>query len=158
MNIIKREIHDMGGVDNLAQHDTLKSVNGDIIYSSRINAHHMLKYRSATLVRMDIIDIYCDGATSSTSGSTIQRMSISNLRGRWHRWYDIGLCITLTDEALDDEKRRLEKHDMFQRFLYLAITAIINASFNGLYTKELLFVHCFGMLCPISRKNDHYSA
>lgn len=130
MDIMKEEISSNGGVDGLVQPGTKLSASGDRIYSTRTNSRLMHSYKTLVNGIIVVVDIYCDGATLSKSGSqsmTTLRMRISNLRNSWYKWFDIGICPTLTDAAkeLPDDSRRKEKNELFQRFLFVVFRQMI---------------------------------
>lgn len=141
--LAKTMIDELGGASELTQFQE-KFVNNKRVYSTMCDSDTMRDYR--TEVNGSIvaaISIYCDGAVLSNSGTQSMyalRIQLSNLKKTKRKWMDIGYAPTMTKVAksLSTGKAKEERAELFQRFLFVVLKNLINASHSGFVTKEAI--------------------
>ncbi|KAI0566558.1 hypothetical protein FGB62_7g37 [Gracilaria domingensis] len=150
--LMKEEIDSAGGIEEV-QAFSSTSRAGQRTYSSPWNAEIMLKYKKhvGEKVVIVLIDLYCDGTILSNSGSqsaSTLRVRFSNLNNRSQEWHEVGIapCVDMKDVERSSLDLGRERIQLFQRFLFLALKDLIEASRAGIVVEETIVVPRIGMI------------
>ena len=117
------------------------------ISSAPWNSEGMKSYSKCEQLGAKIVcvDLFADGTTLSASGSqsaNIVRVRFSNLRSHRHTWHELGICPFVSDEDGTKTKAVLqrERSQLFQRYLYISLFDLIEASIFGFVINGTLYV------------------
>ncbi|KAI0557092.1 hypothetical protein FGB62_342g012 [Gracilaria domingensis] len=132
LRLMKEEIDSAGGIEEV-QAFSSTSRAGQRTYSSPWNADIMLKYKKHV--------------GEKVSASTL-RVRFSNLNNRSQEWHEVGIapCVDMKDVERSSLDLRRERIQLFQRFLFLALKDLIEASRAGIVVEETIVVPRIGMI------------
>lgn len=131
-----------------------ESRNGDgqRLYSTPWNTDVYKSYTTALVFgQVLLVDYFSDSATLSkpgTQGENFMRIRFSNLHPYSEQWSTISIAPNTQSipVSFPSERRRALKLQLFHRFLYMVLMALLSASFSGAVINNATFFARVGMI------------
>ncbi|CAN8063786.1 unnamed protein product [Agarophyton chilense] len=146
LELMMEEVETAGGAASV-QSFTANNKQNERRYSAPWNSRMIGKYsqNNGPNVVIVAIDLYCDGTILSKSGSqnvSTLRVRFNNLKGRSNEWHEVGIapCVDSNGTEHSALELRRERLQLFQRFLFLALKDLIDASNAGIVAGDAILL------------------
>lgn len=122
------------------------------VFLSPWNAEVMRQYTNEIdgNSKVILVDLFSDGTCLSNSGTqsaNLMRIRFSNILGKTKEWHEIGITpVPDLAESVSDARLRLHKLVLWQRFTFLAMKEVIEASHTGIIIDGIRCYPRLGML------------
>lgn len=132
-----------------------RTTDGHHTYSNPIDGNAFEAYAESIDGKGHFIcvELYVNGVLLPKSGTQSMcplRIRFPNINGIQSKWFDVGLCPVLDCRAVkcSAEKRAEKRRELLQRYLFLVLQHLIQASRMGIHTGvELVFPRVLMMVC-----------
>lgn len=138
IQLMFQELRAGGGVSSIVPF-TCRIVNGRRVYSNPCDSDALRQYAENNPLQIPVvgIDLVADGTTLSRSGTqsaNAMRVRFSNIKGRSKKWHEIAIAPSLDTggQSISSTKLSKDRLELFQRFLYLMLKDVIEASTDGI--------------------------